>query len=82
MRRWPYSENRTRRDFLKTLSLSLTAIPFRYTLKAAQAGTARFFSRQKTDRPQKVIAIGAGLSGLAVILVIIHFIIAPTIMET
>jgi monoamine oxidase len=64
MRRWSYSENWTRRDFIKTLSFSLAAIPLRSTLGAAQEGTTRFFSRKKTERPQKIIIIGAGLSGL------------------
>ena len=64
MRRWSYSENWTRRDFLKTLSFSLAAIPLRSTLRASQAGTTRFFSRQKTSRPKKIIVLGAGLSGL------------------
>jgi len=75
MRHWSYadfSENRatnqpsnwSRRDFLKTLSLAIAAIPLRPTFAAAQAGTTKFFSRQKTDHPKKVIVIGAGLAGL------------------
>ncbi len=54
----------TRRDFLKTLSLALAAMPLRPVLSFPQAGTAKFFSRQKTARPKKVIIIGAGLAGL------------------
>jgi monoamine oxidase len=65
MRRWSYDtpENWTRRDFLKTLSLALAAVPLRSAL-AAQTGTTRFFPRQKTDHPKKIIVIGAGLAGL------------------
>lgn len=54
----------TRRDFLKTLSLALAAVPLRSVFSFPQAGTAKFFSRQKTVRPKKVIVIGAGLAGL------------------
>jgi len=67
MHRWSYEhslENQSRRDFLKTLSLAVAAIPFRSVLRPLQNGTTSFFSRQKTDRPQKIIVIGAGLSGL------------------
>jgi monoamine oxidase len=60
-----YQNHWTRRDFLKTLSLALAAIPFRPALSLPQAGTTKFFSRQKTDRPKKIIVIGAGLAGLA-----------------
>ncbi|MGH7595773.1 MAG: flavin monoamine oxidase family protein [bacterium] len=56
----------TRRDFLKTISLVLAAMPMRPALPFPQAGTAKFFSRQKTARPKKVIVIGAGLAGLTV----------------
>jgi monoamine oxidase len=54
----------SRRDFLKTLSLVVAALPFRFALSFPQTGAAKFFSRQKTDRPKKVIIIGAGLAGL------------------
>ncbi len=54
----------TRRDFLKTISLALAAMPVRPALSFPQAGAAKFFSRQKTARPKKVIVIGAGLAGL------------------
>jgi len=67
MHRWSYEhslENRSRRNFLKTLSLAVAAIPFRSALRPLQNGTTSFFSRQKTDRPKKIIVIGAGLSGL------------------
>ncbi|MDZ7364677.1 MAG: NAD(P)/FAD-dependent oxidoreductase [candidate division KSB1 bacterium] len=65
MRRWSYDApvNWTRRDFLKTLSLALAAVPLRSAL-ATQTGTTRFFSRQKTDHPKKILVIGAGLAGL------------------
>jgi monoamine oxidase len=54
----------TRRDFLKTFSLALAAIPLRSALNFPQVGTTQFFSREKTTRPKKVIVIGAGLAGL------------------
>jgi monoamine oxidase len=54
----------SRRDFLKTLALALAAIPLRPALNFAQAGNTKFFPRQKTARPKKVIIIGAGLAGL------------------
>ncbi|MGH7491129.1 MAG: flavin monoamine oxidase family protein [bacterium] len=54
----------SRRDFLKTLFLALATIPLRPAMSLAQAGTTKFFSRQKTNRPKKVIIIGAGLAGL------------------
>lgn len=54
----------TRRDFLRTASLTLAAIPLRFALLLAQTGTTKFFSRQKTARPKKIIVIGAGLAGL------------------
>jgi monoamine oxidase len=65
MRRWSYDnlENWSRRDFLKTLSLALAAVPLRSAVPT-QTGTTRFFSRQKTDHPKKILVIGAGLSGL------------------
>ncbi|NUO79915.1 FAD-dependent oxidoreductase [candidate division KSB1 bacterium] len=56
--------NWSRRDFLKTLSLAVATIPLRPALTLAQTGSSKFFSRQKTDRPKKVIVIGAGLAGL------------------
>jgi len=59
-----FNHSWSRRDFLKTLSLALVAIPLRPALTLAQTGAAKFFSRQKTDRPKKVIVIGAGLAGL------------------
>ena len=58
------SSSYSRRDFLKTLSLALAALPLRPALNFAQAGAAKFFSRQKTDRPKKIIILGAGLAGL------------------
>ncbi len=54
----------SRRDFLKTLALALATIPLRPALTLAQTGSTKFFSRQKTERPKKVIVIGAGLAGL------------------
>lgn len=54
----------SRRDFLKALSLAIAAIPLRPALSFGQAGATAFFSRQKTDRPKKIIIIGAGLAGL------------------
>ncbi len=54
----------SRRDFLKTLSLALATLPLRPATMFAQSGAAKFFSRQRTDRPKKVIVIGAGLAGL------------------
>ncbi len=55
----------SRRDFLKTLSLAIAAIPLRPAFNLAQTSTTQFFSRQKTGRPKKVIIIGAGLAGLS-----------------
>ena len=37
----------TRRDFLRTLSLAVAAMPLRPGLSFPQAGTAKFFSRQQ-----------------------------------
>jgi len=67
MPHWSYDtvlEKQSRRAFLKTLSLAAAAIPFRSAFRPRQKGTTEFFSRQKTDRPKKIIVIGAGLSGL------------------
>ncbi|MCG3119196.1 MAG: Pseudooxynicotine oxidase [bacterium] len=75
MRHWSYAKASTnttkapwhnwpRRDFLKTFSLALTAIPMRSVWRPQQRGTTHFFSRQKTERPKKIIVIGAGLAGL------------------
>jgi monoamine oxidase len=55
----------SRRDFLKSLSLSLGAIALRPSSTQAQTGPTRFFSREKTDRAKKIIVIGAGLAGLS-----------------
>lgn len=49
----------SRRDFLKTLSLAIVSVPTYPLLK-----TTEFFSRKKTNNPQKIIIIGAGLAGL------------------
>jgi monoamine oxidase len=54
----------TRRSFLRGLSLALAALPLRPALSFAQAGTTRFFSRERADRPKRVVVVGAGLAGL------------------
>jgi monoamine oxidase len=56
--------DRSRREFLRTLALALAAVPLRPALSLAQRGTTRFFSRERTDRPKSVLVIGAGLAGL------------------
>jgi monoamine oxidase len=42
----------------------LAAIPLSAALRPRQNGTTPYFSRQKTDRPKKIIVLGAGLAGL------------------
>lgn len=54
----------SRRDFLKVLSLALAAIPLRPAFSFPEKDPVKFFSRQKTERPKKVIIVGAGLAGL------------------
>ncbi len=54
----------SRRDFLKILSLTLAAMPLRPVFSRAEKDPVKFFSRQKTDRPKRVIIVGAGLAGL------------------
>jgi monoamine oxidase len=71
----------SRRDFLKTLSLALATLPLRPALSLAQTGAAKFFSRQKTARPKKVIVIGAGLAGLTAGYELVHAGHEVTILE-
>jgi len=77
MRHWSYEDlsnkfhqNYTpiwsRRDFLKTLSLAFAALPLRGAFSSDKIGTTPFFSRKKTERPKKIVVIGAGLAGLTV----------------
>ena len=58
------NDDLSRRAFLKGLTLALAALPLRPVLGYAQAGTARFFSRERADRPKRVVVVGAGLAGL------------------
>ncbi len=56
--------NASRRDFLKTLSLALSATLLRPITAVAQIGPTQFFSRRKADNPKRILVIGAGLAGL------------------
>jgi monoamine oxidase len=59
----PFSAS-SRRDFLRSIALATGAALLRPPSIHAQVGPTKFFSREKTDRPKKIIVIGAGLAGL------------------
>lgn len=71
----------SRRDFLKTISLALATLPLRPAMTLAQTGASKFFSREKTARPQKVIIVGAGLAGLTAGYELMHAGHEVTILE-